>query len=152
MQGGLVYPLLFKYIIGKHNFQVAVWCLFGAVSGTSWLAAALSGRNPDARPRKIQKYMALTPWWDTSAFSNICYRWYTAATCLVFLGFYSLPFFVGVWAEARGLGCKEVILEGTGVHLCRNKFQTFWFVSIMNGCSFAGRLGGPAIAHRYVQD
>ncbi len=141
---------MFKFILGKHDFQFAVWCLFGAISGTSWLAAFLSNRNPDTEPREVKKPLTLTTWWDTSAFSNSCYRWYTAATCFVFLGFYSIPFFVGVWAEKNGLGCKEDILSGNGVHLCHHHFQTFWFVSIMNGCSFVGRLGGPAVAHRCV--
>ncbi|KAI9875944.1 MAG: hypothetical protein M1830_007706 [Pleopsidium flavum] len=59
--GGLVYPLMFKFILGKHGFQFAVWCLFGAVSGTSWLAALLSTRNPDVEPRKVKKYLTLSP-------------------------------------------------------------------------------------------
>lgn len=141
---------MFKYLVSKHGFQYACWSLFGAVAGTSWLAALLSTTNPEAERRKVKKHMSLSPWWDTSAFSNPCYRWYSAATCFVFFGFYSIPFYVGVWAEQKGLGCKEDVVGGTGVHLCRYKFQTFWFVSIMNGCSFPGRLGGPTIAHKYV--
>ncbi len=151
-QGGLAYPIMLKYLIINHGFQYAVWCLFSVIAGTSWLAALLAARNPDMKTRKVEKYLSLKPWWDTSAYGNSCYRWYTAATCLVFFGFYSLPFFVGVWAEERGLGCQEDVLGGNGVRRCSHKFQTFWFVAIMNGCSFPGRMGGPAIAHKYVFD
>lgn len=147
---GLIYPIMFKILVAKDGFPTAVRYLAILVGGTSFIAFVCAVPNPTLALRVPEKWLKYEVWVDQTAFHRRPYRWFVAAMCFVFLGFYPIFFQLEDWAQWKGIGIKEDIANGTGGLHGESGFRTFYFLSIMNACSTVGRILGAYLSDQYV--
>lgn len=147
---GLIYPIMFKFLVARGSFPIAVRYLAILVGCTSFIAFLCAIPNPALILRIPDKWLAYEVWFDKSAFHRPPYPWFVAAMCFVFLGFYPIFFNLEDWAQWKGIGIKEDIANGTGGLHGESGFRTFYFLSIMNACSTVGRVLGAYLSDQYV--
>ena len=145
---GLIYPVMFKFLVAQEGFPIAVRYLTILVGCTSFLAFLCAIPNPGATLRVPEKWLRSEVWVDKSAFQHRPYTWFIAAMCFIFLGFYPVFFNLEGWAQWKGIGIKEDIAGGTGGLPGEGGFRTFYFLSISNGCSTIGRVLGAYLCDR----
>ncbi|SLM38872.1 Major facilitator superfamily domain, general substrate transporter [Lasallia pustulata] len=146
---GLIYPIMFKFLVARGSFPIAVRYLAILVGCTSFIAFLCAIPNPALILRIPDKWLAYEVWFDKSAFHRPPYPWFVAAMCFVFLGFYPIFFNLEDWAQWKGIGIKEDIANGTGGLHGESGFRTFYFLSIMNACSTVGRVLGAYLSDHY---
>lgn len=142
LTAGLIYPVMFKFLVAQEGFPIAVRYLAILVGCTSFIAFLCARPDPAATLRVPEKWLKSEVWIDVSAFHHRSYTWFVAAMCFIFLGFYPVFFNLEGWAQWKGVGIKEDIAGGTGVLVGEDGFRTFYFLSISNGCSTIGRILG----------
>ena len=147
-----MYPLAFKYLVGRFNFPVGVRIFSGIAGVTAFIAAGSGPPNPDVAKRSLGPVWNASTWIDKQAFHSTAFTWFTASISLLFLGYYALPFYVTLWAANKKLGIEEDIRGGNGELPGSGGFRSFWFLSIMNSCSLFGRIGSGYIATRYASN
>ena len=144
--GGMIYPLTLKFLVSNLGFPVGAR-LFSAVVGVTSFIAFIGGcPNPDVIKRPLGPLLKFSTWVDRNALETPAFLQFSAAICSIFLGYYPVAFYVTEWAQRRGLGTKEDIMTGTGERPGDSGFRTFWLLTIMNGCSIIGRIGGAGFA------
>ena len=146
---GLCYPVMFKFLVARYGFPIAVRLVATVVGLTCILTLFTAFPDPSAPLRKPTTWLSLRAWADLHAFKSKPYVWYVAAISWVFLGFYPIFFNLENWAQWRGIGVKEDVAAGTGGLAGEGGFRTFYFLSIMNGSSTLGRVGGAWLADRW---
>ena len=143
---GLVYPILFKYVLADYGFATAVRYFSIVVGVTSFIAVFCANPNPAAVIRVPEKWLKAEVWFDKTAFDRRPYVWFVATMCLVFLGFYPVFFNLERWAQWKHIGVKEDLAGGTGGLAGESGFRTFYFLSMSNGCSTIGRILGAYLS------
>ncbi|KAG9555032.1 MFS general substrate transporter, partial [Aureobasidium melanogenum] len=132
---GLTLPVMLRFLITSQGFNNAVRYVTIVISVTSFAAVLLARPNPAHAFRKPEKWMSTRTWIDTSAFRDGAFCCFTASICTLFFGFYCVFFSLEEWAATNGIAYKGTPPPGSKVTL-----STYWFLSIMNGCSTFGRL------------
>ncbi|MCJ1357983.1 MAG: hypothetical protein MMC33_007980 [Icmadophila ericetorum] len=144
--GGLMYPLLFEFLVSRYSFPVGVRILSAIVGVIAVLAVIIGAPNPAVVPRRIDSAWKISTWIDKAAFKNAAFLWYATSLAFIHLGFYALPFYVTIWASNRGLGTPEKTSRGTSEFSGISGFHILWLLSIMNACSMVGRVGSGILA------
>ncbi|KAG9633654.1 MFS general substrate transporter, partial [Aureobasidium melanogenum] len=141
---GLTLPVMLRFLITSQGFNNAVRYVTIVISVTSFAAVLLARPNPAHTFRKPEKWMSKRTWIDTSAFRDGAFCCFTASICALFFGFYCVFFSLEEWAATNGIAHKGTPPPGGKVTL-----STYWFLSIMNGCSTFGRLSSAWFCDKY---
>lgn len=99
---GLIYPMMFKFLILDLNFPNTARCVAAVTTATSALAIFIARPNPDFDVRSPERW-TMSVFVNWSAFKNAGYSWFCAAICWMFFGFYAVFFNLEEWAAAKGL-------------------------------------------------
>jgi len=97
---------MLRFLIRSHGFNFAVQMVGTLVLITCATAIVTVRPDPNHLPRKPEKWMRVRTWVDTSAFRHATFRWFTAAICFLFFGFYPVFFNLEEWAANKGVGIK----------------------------------------------
>ncbi|KEQ64126.1 MFS general substrate transporter [Aureobasidium melanogenum CBS 110374] len=141
---GLTLPIMLRFLITSQGFNNAVRYVTIVISVTSFAAVLLARPNPAHTFRKPEKWMSKKTWIDTSAFRDGAFCCFTASICALFFGFYCVFFSLEEWAATNGIAYKGTPPPGGKVTL-----STYWFLSIMNGCSTFGRLSSAWLCDKF---
>lgn len=172
---GLVYPMMFKFLILDLNFPNTARCVAAVTTASSILAIIIASPNPEFGIR-IPERWSFSVFVDWSAFKNAGYSWFCAAICWMFFGFYAVFFNLEEWAAVKGLvgsnmpvsevcilltscaqGYKDEIpnsesdtVPGFGYKTpSNNAVRTFYLLAIMNATSTIGRLGSAYLCDHF---
>ncbi|KAF1843925.1 MFS general substrate transporter [Cucurbitaria berberidis CBS 394.84] len=133
---GVVYPTMLRYLIDSLGFNDAVRCVAGLTSITCIYSFIFCTPDPAHDHHEPKRWRALRTWFDTEAFHNKAWCWFTAAVAFMFFGFYPIFFNLEEWASVRGFGTRKT----SGGDASNGPLQTFWLLAIMNGASTVGRM------------
>lgn len=152
-KAGLIYPMMFKFVLPELGFNNAVRAVAGLVGFTALLSFFLCVPNPAHAVRKPKTWASVNAWIDPHAFQNPAFNWFTAAIAFVFLGFYPVFFNLEEWAAHFGFGQKDVPPGFEGVQVAqevnKDAIRTFWLLCVLNASSTSGRLVSSAISERF---
>jgi len=151
---GLVYPILFKFLLTEVGFNNAVRYNATLVGITCIVSFFLAVPNPNHKFRKPDTWARVSVWIDPEAFKDAAWCWFTASICFVFFGFYAIFFNLEDWAAYGGFAYKDVP-PGFDIGLGQAEVQndairTFWMLCILNISSTAGRILSATYAEKYV--
>jgi MFS family permease len=150
---GLLYPMMTKFLIEKHGFNIATRYVATVVCLTSCLAILLAQPNPKHIVRKPETWFQIDIFVDSHAFRNRSYAWFVASIAFLFFGFYAVFFNLEEWAVSEGFGYRRANRVGMNAHLPQrvpdNAMETFWLLSIMNATSTIGRLGSAYLCDHF---
>jgi len=138
---GLVMPMMLRFLIESQGFNKAVRYVAIVLSVASFTAVVLARPNPAHTFRTPEKWMSKRTWVDTSAFRDPAFCSFTASICALFLGFYCVFFSLEEWAATTGVAHKGAPPPGG--------LETYWLLSIMNGCSTFGRLSSAYLCDKF---
>jgi MCP family monocarboxylic acid transporter-like MFS transporter 10 len=141
---GLTLPVMLRFLIESQGFNNAVRYVATLLSVASFTAVLLARPNPAHTFRTPEKWMSKRTWVDTSAFRDAAFCSFTASICALFLGFYCVFFSLEEWAATTGVAHKGAPPEGDKISL-----ETYWLLSIMNGCSTFGRLSSAYLCDKF---
>lgn len=147
-----------KLLIRSVGFNKAVQYVSIVVCFTCLVSFWLATPNPAHNFRKPEKWLKLRVWVDTHAFRDAAFCWFMAAISFMFFGFYDIFFnledvrtsacitfaqmtFADIdcqWAFHEHIGYKGTASSEPHPD---GALRTFYFLSIMNGCSTVGRIG-----------
>ncbi|KAL9528173.1 MFS-type transporter [Sphaerulina musiva] len=142
---GLLYPMMTKFLIQKHGFNIATRYVATVVCLTACLATVLATPNPKHIIRKPESWFKISVFVDTNAFRNRSYTWFVASIAFLFFGFYAVFFNLEEWAVSEGFGYRastgSVGINSGLPHLRPQKsMEAFWLLAIMNATSTLGRV------------
>ncbi|KAF2130138.1 MFS general substrate transporter [Dothidotthia symphoricarpi CBS 119687] len=138
---GVVYPTMLRYLIEALGFNIAVRYVATLTSVTCIYSFLFATPNPKHHTHKPESWTAIRTWFDTDAFRNKAWWWFTAAVAFMFLGFYPVFFNLEEWAATRGYGTRDGSAAPVHIQESNDKpLQTFWLLTIMNGSSTVGRM------------
>ena len=91
--GGLIYPILVRYLIGLVGFNNGVRYIALVAVVTSIFAFFVVQPSPTRIFRKPpQGWMKIQVWIDVHAIRNLAFTWYMVSICLMFFGFHAVYF------------------------------------------------------------
>ncbi|EFQ87132.1 hypothetical protein PTT_17489 [Pyrenophora teres f. teres 0-1] len=138
---GVIYPSMLRYLIKSVGFNDAVRYVATLTSVTCIFSFIFCTPDPAHEHHEPKTWGKLTTWFDTEAFRNKAFCWFTAAVAFMFFGFYPVFFNLEEWASVRGFGTRNRTISEIAPEETTNKpLQTFWLLVIMNGASTAGRM------------
>jgi MCP family monocarboxylic acid transporter-like MFS transporter 10 len=141
---GLTIPVMLRFLIASQGFNNAVRYVSIVLTITSFAAVLLARPNPTHEFRTPEKWLTVRTWIDTSAFRDAAFCWFAASVAALFLGFYCVFFNLEEWAAIEGIAHK-----GTPAPDAETMLSTYWFLSIMNGCSTFGRLSSAWLCDKF---
>lgn len=170
---GLVYPMMFKFLILDLNFPNTARCVAAVTTATSMLAIIIARPNPEFGERKPERW-SFSVFVDWHAFKNAGYSWFCAAICWMFFGFYAVFFNLEEWAAEKGLvsvlsmleviplltpssqGYKDQIPNSGETDPAsgyktpdNNAVRTFYLLAVMNATSTVGRLASAYLCDHF---
>lgn len=147
---GLVYPLMTKFLIEKHGFNIADRYVATLITLTCALAILIARPNPAVQTRGVPggKWLQFNIFWDTSAFHEPAYAFLVTAIAFLFFGFYAVFFNLEEWSIKAGVGYR-ISANGGPPPGTEGKIETFWLLSIMNASSTIGRLGSAYLCDHF---
>ncbi|KAF1929022.1 MFS general substrate transporter [Didymella exigua CBS 183.55] len=141
---GVVYPTMLRYLIEAVGFNNAVRYVAALTAVTCIYSFIFATPNPIHEFHKPESWFKVRTWFDTDAFKNKAWCWFTAAVAFMFFGFYPVFFNLEEWAAVRGFGTRnssgDVAAPASPSNVNDKPLQTFWLLTIMNGASTIGRL------------
>jgi MCP family monocarboxylic acid transporter-like MFS transporter 10 len=137
-------PMMLRFLIESQGFNKAVRYVAIVIAVASFTAVLLARPNPAHTFRTPEKWMSKRTWVDTSAFRDAAFCSFTASICALFLGFYCVFFSLEEWAATTGVAHKGAPPPGDKISL-----ETYWLLSIMNGCSTFGRLSSAYLCDKF---
>ncbi|KAJ4365846.1 hypothetical protein N0V83_008467 [Neocucurbitaria cava] len=155
---GVVYPFMLRSLIEALGFNNAVRCVAGLTSLTCIYSFIFCTPDPAHDHHEPKRWRALRTWFDTEAFHNKAWCWFTAAIAFMFFGFYPIffnleevstpyldlalqPLINHQWASVRGFGIRDrTSASATSMNVNDRPLETFWLLAMMNGASTFGRL------------
>ncbi|KAF9701985.1 hypothetical protein EKO04_000517 [Ascochyta lentis] len=139
---GVIYPTMLRYLIEAVGFNDAVRYVATLTSVTCIYSFFFATPNPAHETHKPESWFKIRTWFDTDAFHNKAWCWFTAAVAFMFFGFYPVFFNLEEWAAVRGFGTRNSSAGAQAMpeDVSNQPLQTFWLLTIMNGASTIGRL------------
>jgi MFS family permease len=153
---GLIYPYMFRTLLGEYGFNLAVRYVAIVITCTSGLAILCAVPNPhhpkNHAPENLRAWFTLRLYLDTSAFKEPAYAFFVAAICFMFFGFYPIFFNLEEWAVSEGFGFRALANVGANAGLpskpAADQIHTYWLLAIMNGSSTLGRIGSAYLCDK----
>ncbi|KAL5113928.1 hypothetical protein ACEQ8H_008177 [Pleosporales sp. CAS-2024a] len=136
---GVVYPTMLRYLILSLGFNTAVRCVAGLTTMTCLFSFVFATPNPVHHHHQPKNWMAASTWFDMDVKKNLSFWWFTVAVAFMFFGFYPV-FFNVEEATYHGYGTRDGVGAIAPAEETDRPIQTFWLLTIMNGCSTLGRL------------
>jgi len=138
---GVIYPSMLRYLIQSVGFNNAVRYVATLTSVTCIYSFIFCTPDPAHEHHEPKSWGKLRTWFDTEAFKNKAWCWFTAAVAFMFFGFYPVFFNLEEWASVRGFGTRDRTGSPVSPSDTTDKpLQTFWLLVIMNGASTVGRM------------
>ncbi|CAN9087848.1 unnamed protein product [Alternaria alternata] len=138
---GVIYPSMLRYLIQSVGFNNAVRYVATLTSVTCIYSFIFCTPDPAHEHHEPKSWGKLKTWFDTEAFKNKAWCWFTAAVAFMFFGFYPVFFNLEEWASVRGFGTRDRTGSPVSPSDTTDKpLQTFWLLVIMNGASTVGRM------------
>jgi MFS family permease len=133
---------MLRYLIDAVGFNNAVRYVATLTSVTCIFSFIFATPNPVHEFHKPENWFEVRTWFDTDAFRNKAWCWFTASVSFMFFGFYPIFFNLEEWAAVRGFGTRNSSGANQTVpqSVDDQPLQTFWLLTIMNGASTVGRL------------
>ena len=89
---GVIYPSMLRYLIKLVGFNDAVRYVATLTSVTCIFSFIFCTPDPAHEHHEPKTWGKLTTWFDTEAFRNKAFCWFTAAVAFMFFGFYPVFF------------------------------------------------------------
>lgn len=89
---GVVYPTMLRYLIEAVGFNNAVRYVATLAAVTCIYSFIFATPNPVHEFHKPESWFTVRTWFDTDAFKNKAWCWFTAAVAFMFFGFYPVFF------------------------------------------------------------
>jgi MCP family monocarboxylic acid transporter-like MFS transporter 10 len=89
---GVIYPTMLRYLIEAVGFNNAVRYVATLTSITCIYSFIFATPNPMHEFHKPESWFKIRTWFDTDAFHNKAWCWFTAAVAFMFFGFYPIFF------------------------------------------------------------
>ncbi|KAJ4987337.1 hypothetical protein SVAN01_07207 [Stagonosporopsis vannaccii] len=139
---GVVYPTMLRYLIEAVGFNNAVRYVATLTSLTCIYSFIFATPNPVHEFHKPESWFTIRTWFDTDAFRNKAWCWFTAGVAFMFFGFYPVFFNLEEWAAVRGFGTRNTngVGQAPPPEVDDKPLQTFWLLTVMNAASTIGRL------------
>ncbi|KAH7378786.1 major facilitator superfamily domain-containing protein [Pyrenochaeta sp. MPI-SDFR-AT-0127] len=138
---GVIYPAMLRYLIDALGFNNAVRCVAGLTTVTCIYSFIFCTPSPSHDHHEPKSWSAIRTWFDTDAFKNKAWCWFTVAVAFMFFGFYPIFFNLEEWASTRGFGTRDRSPSALkGIDPNDKPLETFWLLTIMNGSSTVGRM------------
>lgn len=153
---GLIYPYMFRTLLGQVGFSLAVRyvaVLITCTSATAIICAVPNPKHPkNHAPPNLRGWFKIRLYVDTSAFKEPAYAFFVASICFMFFGFYPVFFNLEEWAVSEGFGFRALASVGENAGLPTNpasgQIHTYWLLAIMNGSSTGGRIGSAYLCDK----
>lgn len=89
---GVIYPTMLRYLIDTLGFNNAVRCVAGLTTLTCIYSFIFCTPDPAHDHHEPKSWTEVRTWFDTDAFKNKAWWWFTAAVAFMFFGFYPVFF------------------------------------------------------------
>lgn len=102
---GVVYPTMLRYLIEAVGFNNAVRYVATLTALTCIYSFIFATPNPAHEFHKPESWFTVRTWFDTDAFRNKAWCWFTAGVAFMFFGFY--PVFFNLEEVCTGLCARR---------------------------------------------
>lgn len=148
--GGVVWPLVFDYMVDIRGFREACFVLAAIVATLSVFIFTFARPAPGFQRRELGQPSKLRTWWPTMAFKSKVFRVHIVAMAFCYCGILAIPYYIEIWARRKpAIAVSEDHRKGHGVDVTNREQLAVYLLICLNASQFPGRVFGSTLCDKF---